>query len=90
MAKLWPGHDSGTHKHTHRFWNTQTHTPTGKTLYALPPFYGGGIKNNPLMVKLVADVDNCHRTDLTAQHLLFGRDILHLNRNHHYILIFDK
>ena len=35
MAKLWPGHDSGTH----------THTRTELTLYAHPPFYGGGIKN---------------------------------------------
>ena len=28
--------------------------------------------------------------DLAAQHLRFGRDILHLDRNHHYLLIFDK
>ena len=35
-----------------RFWNTQmnkhahknTHTQTGKTLYALPPFHGGDMK----------------------------------------------
>ena len=31
-----------------RFWNTHTHTNTrtGLTLYALPPFYGGGHKNS--------------------------------------------
>ena len=33
MAKLWPGHDSGTH--------TRTPTHRDKTLYALPLFYGG-------------------------------------------------
>ena len=38
MVKLWPGHDSGTHKQTH------THTWTSKTVYAFSPFYGGGIK----------------------------------------------
>ena len=40
-----------------RFWNTQTnkrkhtqthtHIRTGVTLYALPPFHGGGIMTNP-------------------------------------------
>ena len=32
--EVMSGHNSGAHKHT---W-------IGKTLYALPPFYGGGIK----------------------------------------------
>ena len=56
-AKLWPGHDSGIHKHT------------GQTLYALPPFYGGVIKNGGFLKNYFwRHIINLNQTDVMKWH----------------------